>query len=93
MKTQNIFLKETSSNLEYQVINNEKELLNLLENQNYQNETCDCIEDYEIKLKDKTYFIYDLQESIHIRLDEKEAKLSKEDSDKLSNIIEETITN
>lgn len=85
--TQTIFLRKVSSNLEYPIVNNEEELLRILENQNYQNETCDCIQDYEIKVESKTYIIYDLEEGMRVRLGQKEAVLSSEDSDKLSQII------
>ena len=90
--TQTIFLRKVSSNLEYPIVNNEEELLRILENQNYQNETCDCIQDYEIKVESKTYIIYDLEEGMRVRLGQKEAVLSTEDSNKLSQIIQETIS-
>ena len=89
--TQTIFLRKVSSNLEYPIVNNEEELLRILENQNYQNETCDCIQDYEIKVESKTYTIYDLEEGMRVRLGQKEAVLSSEDSNKLSQIIQETM--
>ena len=89
--TQTTFLRKVSSNLEYPIVNNEEELLEILKNQNYQNETCDCIQDYEIKVENKTYIIYDLEEGMRVRLDEKEAVLSSEDSNKLSQIIQETM--
>ena len=89
--TQTIFLRKVSSNLEYPIVNNEEELLEILKNQNYQNETCDCIQDYEIKVESKTYIIYDLEEGMRVRLGQKEAVLSSEDSNKLSQIIQETM--
>ena len=89
--TQTIFLREVSSNLEYPIVNNKEELLRILENQNYQNETCDCIQDYEIKVESKTYIIYDLDEGMRVRLGQKEAVLSSEDSNKLFRIIQETM--
>ena len=89
--TQTIFLRKVSSNLEYPIVNNEEELLRIFENQNYQNETCDCIQDYEIKVESKTYIIYDLEEGMRVRLGQKEAVLSSEDSNKLSQIIQETM--
>ena len=89
--TQTTFFKKGSSNLGYPIVNNEEELLRILENQNYQNETCDCIQDYEIKVESKTYIIYDLEEGMRVRLGQKEAVLSSEDSNKLSQIIQETM--
>ena len=89
--TQTIFLRKGSSNLEYPIVNNEEELLEILKNQNYQNETCDCIQDYEIKVESKTYIIYDLEEGMRVRLGQKEAVLSSEDSNKLYQIIQETM--
>ena len=41
--TQTIFLRKVFSNLEYPIVNNEEELLEILKNQNYQNEDIDWI--------------------------------------------------
>ena len=49
------------------------------------------IQDYEIKVESKTYIIYDLEEGMRVRLGQKEAVLSSEDSNKLSQIIQETM--